>query len=1328
MRTDKKSPIKSDKKNTSRGHKRGVVGYSKKSALLEDAITQMNAGKYGRSSAALKELLALDPHNTEARRLFATLHLRLGSLVTARQAFESLAREAIERQDYWLAESLLREYLAAGPRCVPFLELLAHVFEGKGDAMAAAAELSKAIEILLEDPDPDSPQKPGQLYAKIRELAPASPAAFRLASLFDIQTGELLKSPSEPLARSPVQHDTPTGSDGSSYQIHTEIVPEVMPWEQIEETPSFTTAPATPSLSSSEPDEVQPGLTPPFAVLEEEPMSLVAPEVRDRDGSPSLETISPSSFEPLNAEQEEIATALADSRPESEVSTIETFLIQSPSDESAQIPPVPERFDALSSEETGPITSPSSSLSSPMPWEQVEDSTIRITESEPPPPVEIEQDSLLTRQSETPAGLPTMIRPESALISPAASAQTKEYQVAQGPAAVTQAEAETFVEPVPSETPPESDSSTSGHFSWEAIFKKAWAFSTKSSDEGLSQITPVADPPPIKDPSHESDSLKTTSVLETETEPIPSPASLEPTFLLRESGSTGEIATHPSSEALSSQEQVAVTPIWETTASSNQLSPMESESQGPVATEPFETSPASLDEPSFEEQEPDKSELARDGHQQSTTLDATTSSLDINLPDQRVSSIVQETALEKSLSPVSEPTPDQLIAVPSMETGALASAPPPLVEQEPNPEDHQPHWDTGEVAVQHHRPSRKKRQWEKETTEPSAPEPPPSSSFDGPRETLVEPIGGTIAPMIEAVPTPSVPIIPEEDTRPQWVRESESVTFTFVQQEPPTPAAWGVGASDLPDSTPEPQPVGSAASSAVDVLFQPTESGSQVRTYDRLATTKPRPRFMARLHRVRIGIVSFVCSCFATTRSIVISILTLVVICAVLAVVGIVALELAWRVMEEPPSPTYQNLTTGPQRSSADARKNGYFLLLGFEAPRGRDPVQAGYERKTDDNDLNAARACLMGDGETRSQPALNASSSVMRGWLKSSDPAARFKGQAESVRSWAAQESTAIGRYQQWLKLPFEDWGFGEIVSPNCPHILLTHRLYLAEGFGQDPATGLERLETDMEAWRSVLAQSKTLMIKMLAADAVLDDVAIASGLLIRPDLDDASIARLGKIVRPLDQVELSVRWPMQSYFTWATKTVKTVLGQDRTDERPLYVSFAAAMSLPIQRRSNEYANYYEASNRAVAEGRYLSLPKLSSFIRTQAGSTIDYLANPIEHIIGVEPLPLWDPYIGRMVETDAQLRLASLQVWIRRSAQEGALLTRLAKAGQSHYDPFTGLPMLINSQKGLMYSVGRDGKDQEGDPAHDVVALIPPSRSETGEPLRITSSSRAR
>jgi ribosomal protein S16 len=416
-------------------------------------------------------------------------------------------------------------------------------------------------------------------------------------------------------------------------------------------------------------------------------------------------------------------------------------------------------------------------------------------------------------------------------------------------------------------------------------------------------------------------------------------------------------------------------------------------------------------------------------------------------------------------------------------------------------------------------------------------------------------------------------------------------------------------------------------------------------------------------------------------------------------------------VMEASPSPVYQNLTASPPQVLTASTKNGYFLLLGFDVPGEQDPLQAGYERKVEGGDLQAASACMLGDegkGTTT-----GASANVVSGWFSSADPVAQLKPQAASVRSWVAQESLALKRYQQWLSMSFEDAGYGQILSPNCAHILLAHRLFLAEGFSQDLSTGLGRLENDMRSWRTVLGQSKTLMVKMLAATAVQDNTAIASGLLTRQDLDETAIGRLGKIVRPLDQVELSLRWPMQSHLVWATKAVTKSLKNDKTDEGPLYVALAAAMPLPVQRRSNAYADYYEAASKAVAEGRYTNLPKPSSFIRTPAVSVVDYVANPIEHIIGIEPLPSWDPYVERTVGTDARLRLASLQAWIRQGAQDGNVVTRLAKAGQAYYDPFTGLPMLVNQQRGVMYSVGQDGKDQEGDPRRDVVATIPKTQT---------------
>jgi len=377
-------------------------------------------------------------------------------------------------------------------------------------------------------------------------------------------------------------------------------------------------------------------------------------------------------------------------------------------------------------------------------------------------------------------------------------------------------------------------------------------------------------------------------------------------------------------------------------------------------------------------------------------------------------------------------------------------------------------------------------------------------------------------------------------------------------------------------------------------------------------------------------------------------------------------------------------------------------------------------------SDFQAASTCMLGDEGKGAMT--GASTNVVRGWFTSTDPAAQLKPQAAAVRAWVAQESVALRRYQQWLSMPFEDVGYGRILSPNCTHILLAHRLYLAEGFAQDLSTGLGRLETDMGSWRAVLGQSKTLMVKMLAVTAIQDDAAIVSGLLTRQDLDGTAIDRLGNIVRPFDQVEMSLRWPMQSHLAWATKNVTTSQKSDKSDDRPFHVALAAAMPLPVQRRSNAYADYYEAASKAVAEGRYTNLPKPSSFIRTPAVSALDYLANPIEHIVGIEPLPSWDPYVGRIVETDARLRLASLQIWIRQGPQEGNVITRLAKAGQAHYDPFTGLPMLVDQQKGVMYSVGQDGKDQEGDPLRDVVVTIPKTQSVVPESNRSVPRSRSK
>ncbi|MDZ4733827.1 MAG: tetratricopeptide repeat protein [Nitrospirota bacterium] len=1327
MRTDKKPPQKADKKTPSRVYKRGVVGYSKKSALLEEAITHMNTGKYDRSSAALKELLSLDPHNTEARRLFATLHLRLGSLATARQAFESLAKEAIGRQDFWLAESLLREYLDAGPRCVPFLELLAHVYEEKGDTVAAVAELGKAIDILIEGPDSEDPKKPSELYAKVRELAPVSSVAFQFASLFDIQTGEFLGPPSgAPAAGTSLEVDASQPQDKLLPAIEESRASEVMPWEQFEgASPSPEVSPPTSSNAVIESLDVPDVLIDPAPVdlapqeLEVPPAESTGPiqeaHPLDQDLLPSIVAESPS---PSGGHHDDgVGNPIVECSP---------FVDEGLTPRSSE-----ERAAEVGSVITSSVGSPG--LSSPMPWEQLENSTIKIEEVVPSTAPFAQSEGAPLLGSESVLAPSTTTQPE--FVSDQLSSPAPVPDLTEPSESIFTAEPSTIPAVLPepeAPTPSAVDSSSTVPFSWNTVFDGAWKFGlgTSSSSVPAASSKPGAEvqdarelesvqPEPAPEAAISAPTISSTPeppVSFSDPEPLPaSPlstlsgeiASIVEADVARESDLPQPAAVHFQEEP-SRPEEPPIHSI-ETPSSFKVALPV------PLLSEPVE--PARESEPipfpsvtELQPVEPSPEASAPEPPRSVVLSDAPPAPEPVSTEPHEIPFTLLKTAPASPFSAASSDAPSASPA--SMDTLS--------------------HWSTGEAEVQPQRPSDKTQDLDTKKGEAPVVPPAPLPLVEESPESVAElsRSGGwdsapseMVAPVVEAVAPVVEKVVLEEDTRPDWVRKSESIAF--VKLPPASPAAWEDSATESIHSTPE--PARSIAASAVDVLFNSTGEKTPVRTQEPVASRRPRPRFAAKAARARIGISSFIGSCFSTTRSIVLLCVGLALFCVVLVAVGVGAVGLAWIVMEAPPSSVYHSLTTSPPQSFVDSRKNGYFLLLGFDVSEEQDPLQAGYERKVEGSDLQAASACMLGD-EGKGMTTTGASANVVNGWFASADPAAQLKSQAAAVRSWAAQESLALRRYQRWLSMPFEDVGYGQILSPNCAHILLAHRLYLAEGFEQDLSTGLGRLETDMGSWRAVLGQSKTLMVKMLAATAVQDDAAIASGLLTRQDLDGTAIARLGKIVRPFDQVELSLRWPMQSHLAWATKAVTTSLKNDKAGDRPLHVALAAAMPLPVQRRSNAYADYYEAASKAVAEGRYTNLPKPSSFIRTPAVSPVDYVANPIEHIIGIEPLPSWDPYVGRMVETDARLRLASLQVWIRRGPQEENLLTRLAKAGQTHYDPFTGLPMLVNQQRGVMYSVGQDGKDQEGDPLSDVVATIPTTQSVALESSRSVSTRRSK
>jgi tetratricopeptide (TPR) repeat protein len=162
-----------------------AIRHAEPGDLLGEATRRMGEGQYAGAEAMLTQLLSREPGNPQICQLLARLHLLQGNLNVALGEYRFLAGAALRAQDFPLADSLIQEYLNVEPNSVPMLELSGELNEEQGDAATAAEHYGRAVEILLERPEPGMPTLPAELYEKIRALAPQSAIAKKLAPAFD---------------------------------------------------------------------------------------------------------------------------------------------------------------------------------------------------------------------------------------------------------------------------------------------------------------------------------------------------------------------------------------------------------------------------------------------------------------------------------------------------------------------------------------------------------------------------------------------------------------------------------------------------------------------------------------------------------------------------------------------------------------------------------------------------------------------------------------------------------------------------------------------------------------------------------------------------------------------------------------------------------------------------------------------------------------------------------------------------------------------------------------------------------------------------------------
>ena len=455
---------------------------------------------------------------------------------------------------------------------------------------------------------------------------------------------------------------------------------------------------------------------------------------------------------------------------------------------------------------------------------------------------------------------------------------------------------------------------------------------------------------------------------------------------------------------------------------------------------------------------------------------------------------------------------------------------------------------------------------------------------------------------------------------------------------------------------------------------------------------------------------------------------------------------LIWSSKGQPPSPAFTRLLEPPQQRLVDPYENGYFYLLGFASAATLDPAKTGHEIWIEtnvapsSNDFNYDKP-----GRAELQIRLPVEE-ILPSWNAES-PMTEFRNMQAWFHQMTGRDRTLLTRYERWLSMPFEDMGFAHCGTPRFAEIFLAHRLYIADGFSSQTVLGMHRMTQDLRMWRHILREATTIATKVMAQIVITDDLHLLSTLLSQATVDKTVLAMTPNIAPPLTATESALRWPLQHQFTLGVQADRTgtsimkrsseslltpqqwLAGAARLPEqafdRIAHPQGRSLVGIPLQTRETweMYATYYDAIIHATEAGQ-TALPTLRGLSGTARQGMAESLLNatPFE--------PDWAPFHYQLKETDARLRLASLQVVLRRPSAQTTVPNRLAEAGSSYYDPFSGLPMLWSPTQQRIYSVGKDRFDDGGDQSFDVsvpamVTLAPatkklPASSQTRRSVR--------
>ncbi len=413
---------------------------------------------------------------------------------------------------------------------------------------------------------------------------------------------------------------------------------------------------------------------------------------------------------------------------------------------------------------------------------------------------------------------------------------------------------------------------------------------------------------------------------------------------------------------------------------------------------------------------------------------------------------------------------------------------------------------------------------------------------------------------------------------------------------------------------------------------------------------------------------------------------------AALVAVPVIVLAAMFFWPDQSLSPRAEELRSLPARVPAE--QNGALYALGITAQA--DPYAAGLAYQAAHNAAIEAR--LANPNTTATVPAISSvlGSLILPGnmldknvcSLVDSPCLKAYQASAIQIGLLQTEHASLLQRYeqlktyayfQQPLTMVFESPIEFKALTQAARFALMRTALDM-----QAPATqerGLTRLAQEAKYWRSVLAQSESLVEKMIAASLVTQQARLASEIISTyPLAANTYAAQISAATQALSAAQLSMQWPMHSEFAMLSRLLMNPQALLQP-QAPLLTSLnATRLVYKPQTTVNRVSSYFDT----VLQTQSLPAKELleRQAQRTQANSFSWFsprtLINPIGEILVSTATPNFSDYSLRMHDLDALLRLTEVQRQIvLKSVPPTEVAAFVAQLGPALHDPYTQAPL---------------------------------------------------